>query len=79
MRDANEMNQSLRAIQVFACEGADEYYEVGRNNVTAIEWGSTNGHMAPLATVKVYRDGNLHSEHPFCNVLGVYYAEATDA
>lgn len=66
--------QPLVALNVSSDNNGEEYYVIGRNGVTAIEWGSTNGHMAALATVRVFKGGVLSSEHPFCNVFGVYYA-----
>lgn len=64
----------LRSVTVSEFEGGGETYTVGYGGVTAIDWGSTSGHMAELKTVLVYKNGALHSEHPFANVLGVYYA-----
>lgn len=63
----------LIAVSVSETNHGSEFYEVGKNNVSSIEWGSTDGHMAALATVRVFKDGALSSEHPFSNVLGVYY------
>ena len=66
--------QALKAVHVSFYQDHDEYYEIGRNGVTSIEWGSINdGHMASLDTVRVFLNGHLHSEHVFSNVLGVYY------
>jgi hypothetical protein len=66
--------EPIKAVHVSSNNDGDEYYEVGRNDVTVIEWDGMNGHMATLDTIKVFNSGQLHSEHPFCNVLGVYYA-----
>lgn len=62
---------------VYVCEDVDgiEHYEVGKNDVTAVEWHSQNGHMAAIPTIRVFVGGKLHSEHPFHNLIGVYYAE----
>lgn len=67
--------EKLRALNVSETDNGSEFYEVGRGGVTAIEWGEVCGHMAPLDTVRVFRDGKLHSEHAFSNCLGVYFAE----
>ena len=64
----------LRAVLVCAFNEGSEFHEVGFNKVTKIEWGSFNGHMAALPSVRVYKGEALYSEHPFSNVLGVYYA-----
>lgn len=50
-----------------------EYYHVGDDNVTSIEWHSQPGHMTAIPTIRVFRHGVPHSEHPFHNVLGVYF------
>lgn len=63
----------LKAVHVSSTNDGDEYYEVGRFGVSAIRWGANMGHRPPLTTVRVFKDGALHSEHPFANVLGVYY------
>lgn len=67
-----QSNPPLKAVHVACNNDGDEFYQIG-TDVTSIEWGETNGHMAPLATIRVFKGGQLHSEHPFCNVLGVYY------
>lgn len=66
--------EKLRAVCVVSLEQEQEYYEVGKFGVTAIEWGEISGHMAPLDTVRVFKGGKLHSEHPFSNCEGVYFA-----
>lgn len=66
--------EKLRAVCVKTTEEAQEYYEVGLRDTTAIEWGMVSGHMAGLDTVRVFVNGQLHSEHPFSNVEGVYFA-----
>ncbi len=48
-------------------------FAVGFDDVTAITFGSTNGHMAPLQTVKVWKDEHLHGEFIFANCKGVTY------
>jgi hypothetical protein len=50
-------------------------YLVGFADVTAVEWGEAPGHMAMLDTVRVFVNGQLHSEHTFTQVLGVYFAK----
>lgn len=67
-------DEKLRAVTVSEWADGGEHYSVGKNGVTAIEWGWSNGHMAALPTVKVFKNGIIHSEHPFSSVLGVYYA-----
>ena len=69
------VGKPLRMVNVVDREGCEEFYSVGKDNVTAIEWGTQNGHMAAIPTVRVFKDGKLLSEHPFHNVLGVYFAE----
>lgn len=72
----NGTNLPLKGVSVFEIEGNSEFYFVGIDGITAVEWHEQPGHMAMLPTIRVYRDGKLHSEHPFHNVLGVYYADA---
>lgn len=72
----SDTREPLKAVSVCATNDGDEFYEVGKNGVTAVEWGSSNGHMASLATVRVFKDGRPHSEHPFSSVLGVYFKSA---
>lgn len=67
--------ENLRAVFVNATNDGSEYYEVGRDAVSAVEWGQINGHMARLDTVRVFKAGKLHSEHPFSNCLSVYFAD----
>ncbi len=50
-----------------------EHYEEGRAEVTAVEWGYRDGHL----TIKVFKNDQLHSEHPFAQVKGVYYKPNT--
>lgn len=66
--------EKLRAVSVVTIEAGQEYYEIGKLDVTAIEWGEIYGHMALLDTVRVFKGGKLHSEHPFANCEGVYFA-----
>lgn len=66
-------NLPINAVQVFATDESDEYYKVGFSDVTAIEWNVTNGSLAEIQTIRVFKNGHLHSEHPFPNVLSVYY------
>ena len=68
----------LIAVHVACNNDGDEFYNVGERDVTAIVWGETNGHMAPLKTIVVYKDSKLHSEHPFSCVLGVYYKQPSE-
>ena len=70
--------EKLRALNVSVSDNGDEFYEVGRGDITAIEWGEVCGHMALLDTVRVFKDGKLHSEHVFSNCLGVYFADQED-
>ncbi|NIA72455.1 hypothetical protein HBA54_28100 [Pelagibius litoralis] len=85
--------EALKAVHVATTPDGDEYYEVGRGGVTSIEWGGVtsiewggvtsiewggiSGHMAELDTVRVFVNGQLSSEHPFCNCLGVFFAKLT--
>ena len=66
-------NLPLIAVQIFCTDDGDEFYKVGFNDVTAIEWNQTNGSMAAIRTIRVFKNNHLHSEHPFPNVLSVYY------
>lgn len=74
MFDHDRKNKPLCAVNVSESEDGSEYYAVGRSGITAITWGETCGSMAALLTVQVWKNDALHSEHPFINVLGVYYA-----
>lgn len=73
MDDHDRSTKPLQAVHVSATNDGDEYHKVGYLEVTAIEWGWTSGSMAAIQTVQVFKKGSLHSEHPFPNVLGVYY------
>ena len=75
MTDSQRSEKKLRAVFVDSNNDGDEYYEVGKNDVTSIEWGWTNGDNAALQTIVVHKGNRMHSEHCFSNVLGVYYAE----
>ena len=75
--------EPLCAVSVNETDNGGEYYAVGcewhggakkGQIVTAIEWSAQNGHMAEIPTIQVFINGALHSEHPFHNVQGVYYA-----
>ena len=66
--------EKLRAVSVASTDNGDEFYVVGVGGVTAIEWGEVSGNMAFLDTIRVFKDGKLHSEHPFSNCEGVYFA-----
>lgn len=63
----------LKAVHVACNQDGDEYYSVGYAGVTDIKWSRTEGHMGWLRTVCVYINGELSSEHPFTNCLGVHY------
>lgn len=73
MSDAERSTTPINAVHVFETNEVSEYYKVGFADVTGIEWGRTNGSMAAIQTVQVFKNGHLHSEHPFPNVLSVYY------
>ena len=73
MSDAERSEMPLKAVHVSANNDGDEYYGVGYGDVTAIEWGVTNGSLAKIQTIRVFKNGHLHSEHPFPNVLGVFF------
>ena len=73
MKDRERSEKALIAVHVSCNQDGDEYHKVGFGDVTAVKWGLTSGHMAVLQTVQVFKDGKLFSEHPFSNVLGVYY------
>jgi hypothetical protein len=66
--------EKLDAVCVKTTETSQEYYRVGFMDVTAVEWGRVLGHMDWLDTVRVFKNGELHSEHLFANVEGVYFA-----
>ena len=66
-------DKKLRAVSVSCTNDGDEYWTVGRDDVTAIEWSSMPGQYIDLPTISVFRNGQLASEHPFANILGVYY------
>jgi hypothetical protein len=72
-------SEPLKAVHVACNNDGDEYYGIGQGDVTAIEWGELPGLHCMLDTVKVYRSGALHSEHPFHNCLGVYFAQPPEA
>jgi hypothetical protein len=72
--DQHRVKLQIRAVHVACNQDGDESYQVGRGGVTSIEWGNTDGHMAHLLTIAVYRNDELHSEHIFSNVLSVIYA-----
>ncbi len=72
MNDAERSTTPI-AVHVTATDNGDEYYKVGFGDVTGIEWGWTSGSMAAIQTIRVFKNGHLHSEHPFPNVLSVYY------
>lgn len=65
----------LSGVTVVEVEGCSEDYQVNHNGVTSIQWHQRHGSMAAYPTILVYVRGKLHSEHPFHNVLGVYYNE----
>ena len=65
--------EKLQSVSVFENENQSEYYEVGKNDVTAIEWGEVCGHMAMIDTVRVFKNGAIYSEHPFTSCLGVCF------
>lgn len=73
MDDQERPNLPINAVHVCATDYVNESHKVGDDDVTAIEWGVTNGSMAEIQTVRVFKNGHLHSEHPFPNVLSVYY------
>ena len=73
MRGQDTANLPINAVSVTETETSDEYYKVGHNDVTAIEWGTTNGSLAEIKTIRVFKKGVPFSEHPFPNVLSVYY------
>ena len=50
-------NEKLKGVFVGPSDEGDEIYMVGTGATTAVEWGETNGHMASLDTVRVFRDG----------------------
>ena len=68
----------LIAVHVASNNDGDEYYCVGTNGVTAIEWSKTNGHHAHLLTVQVHRGDHLSAEFIYANVLGVTYDVGQD-
>lgn len=74
MTDENQTKE-LKALSVWYSNDGEgqEYFEVGKYNVTAIGWGTTSGPYCDLKTVRVFIDGNLSSEFPFANTVGVYY------
>lgn len=75
MQDHIRKTLPLQAVSVSETNNGEEFYRVGFAGVTKIEWSETSGHMASLLTIQVWKDNKLHSEHPFSNVLGVYYAK----
>lgn len=68
-------NRPLKAVSVAVFGENDEYYRVGFADVTAVEWHEQAGHMSMIPTIRVFINDKLHSEHPFHNILGVYYDE----
>ena len=75
MNDIERSEKALEAVHVYNTQDDNgEYYKVGFGDVTEIKWSWSSGHMAELQTVQVFKVGKLFSEHPFSNVLGVYYA-----
>lgn len=77
-RPCNGDDAPLKSVHIGMGETWNYEFTVGLDGVTAIEWGSMNGHMAPLPTVRVFKNGQLHSEHPFCNCIGVEFAPQKD-
>ncbi len=73
MDDQDRPNLPINAVSVAETDNGGEYYKVGYADVTAIEWSVTNGSLAEIQTIRVFKNGHLHSEHPFTNVLGVFY------
>lgn len=68
-------NPPLKAVFVSHTPDGEEYYEEGRNDVSSVEWHEQPGHMAAIPTIRVFKDGKLHSEHSFHVVQGVYYKD----
>lgn len=75
MSDIERAGRPLNAVSISETDNGGEYYQVGKNGVTKIGWSTTSGHMAALQTIQVFKGEDLHSEHLFVNVLGVYYAK----
>lgn len=69
MDDEERATHSLKAVHVTG----NESYEDGHGGVTSVQWSKTSGSMAHILTVQIYKGDDLHSEHPFINVLGVVY------
>lgn len=65
--------EKLKAVTVTDYQGGSEYYNAGAFGITSIEWGEVSGHMSMIDTVRVFKDGKLHSEHPFTSCVGVYF------
>lgn len=78
MSDQEREDWPIQGVRVTNREDGEEYYEDGKHDVTGIQWGKTNGHMAHIMTVRVYKNRVLHSEHPFVNCLSVYYKPPTE-
>lgn len=77
-RPCNGDDRPLQSVHIAMGDTFNYEIVVGQGGVTAIKWGSMNGHMAPMPTVEVWTGDTLQSEHPFHNCLGVVYMPATE-
>jgi len=50
-----------------------EFYSIAEKGITDIQWTETEGPHCMLRTIRIYKKGQLHSEHLFHNCIGVYY------
>lgn len=68
----------LKGVFVAATYSGSEAHHIGLQDVTDVQWHEECGQMGMVPTIRVYKDDELFSEHPFSNVLGVYYLQDSD-
>lgn len=67
--------EHIFAVQVCTTDDGTEFYGVGFDGCSSVEWGEIPGPNGVLSTVRVFHEGVLTSEHPLSNVTGVYFSD----
>lgn len=76
MNHREHIDAEILSILVVENERKSEGYEVGKRGVTKIEAFTKSGMHADIAYVRVYKDGQPHSEFCQHNIIGVYFVTA---
>jgi len=66
-------DKPIHSMMVVSHNNGEEFYKVGEKNVTKIEPFTKSGMHADIPYIRVYKNGEVHSEFCQHSIVSVYF------